>query len=170
MRATALPTFSVLRHRTQGQSAPSFRRMLLGCPKSQPPCTGRGCRRSVPHRLTKKTLKTRQHGCGHTRRSLLPDSTPRSSASCSSAERGLISAELQLPDDRGVESCQRPRRVSCHSRVNTPVLPGLQRLLRQSVGDRPTTTPPKPCKPDHATPRSGVSSNKLCNRGNIGPR
>ena len=49
---------------------------------------------------------------------------------------GLISAELQLPDDR-------PRRMSCHARVTTPVLPGLQRLLRQSVGDRPTTTPPR---------------------------
>ena len=61
-RATALPTFSVLRHRTQGQSAPSFRRMLLGCPKSQPPCTGRGCRRSVPYRLTKTTLQTWQPG------------------------------------------------------------------------------------------------------------
>ena len=55
----------------------------------------------------------------------------------------VISAELQLPDDRGVQSGKRPRRVSCDSRVTTPVLPGLQRLLRQSVGDRPTTTPPR---------------------------
>ena len=36
--------------------------MLLGGPKSQPPCTGRGCCLSVPYRLRKKTWCTWQRG------------------------------------------------------------------------------------------------------------
>ena len=60
VRATALPTFSFSDEKP-GQSAPSVSRMLLGCPKSQPPCTGRGCRLSVPYRSRKKTWCTWQH-------------------------------------------------------------------------------------------------------------
>ena len=81
---------------------------------------GRGCRRSVPHRLTTKTLKPRQ--LGHdTRRGLLPDWTPRSSGSCSSAEISLISAQLQLADNRGDGSCHSPR--GCKVCWNTRFIP-----------------------------------------------